>query len=160
MHLAHQYSDIAFTNTYLTAAADTSNMFVDMAEYSVALSCATSGCPLGSYGQCYAFGSCYSCEIDVCHGCPVGKYSNRAGLVSISDCTSCEEGKFSNLKGAVSCTTCQSGYYASNENMTDEGGDGVASNAQFCVPCPAGKQSERSSYYCNDCEAAKLWLRA
>ena len=133
-----------------------SAMFEDLADISVELSCASSACPIGQYGKCEAFGSYYSCEVDVCLGCPPGKYSTRAGSVSISDCISCVAGKYSNTSGSTSCSICENGHFTS-DSSSDSDGNGVSSGATFCVVCPAGKyQESNESYYCDDCLAGYI----
>jgi len=153
--VAHQFSDIAITNTYILARDDSSTQIESVASVSVSLVCSSS-CPVGTYGQCEAVGSCYSCSIGECHKCPSGTYSSSTGAVSISFCLPCEKGTFSNALGALNCTTCQKGYYASaKEDDTD--GIGATSRAKFCVPCPAGKhQLENSSYYCEECDVGSF----
>eukprot|EP00617_Octactis_speculum_P011113 CAMPEP_0185792090 /NCGR_PEP_ID=MMETSP1174-20130828/158731_1 /TAXON_ID=35687 /ORGANISM="Dictyocha speculum, Strain CCMP1381" /LENGTH=788 /DNA_ID=CAMNT_0028487107 /DNA_START=446 /DNA_END=2812 /DNA_ORIENTATION=- len=131
------------------------NQIMDLNSFRLGLSCKLSGCDAGKYGQCElvdALTGCYSCKVDVCHRCPVGKYSANIGAVLESNCTECEEGKFNSKMGSSNCSTCSSGHYASETNYA-ETGIGVASGASFCLSCPPGKyQNESLSAHCYNCQ--------
>jgi len=150
--LSHQYSDIAITNTYIKLENDSSKQIKNEDVLSTTMTCTSSGCPVGQYGECEAVGSCYSCEVDVCHRCPPGFYSTSAGMVSKASCLACEAGKYSNTSGASNCDTCLSGHYATAD-AADSDGVGTHDGASFCVRCPAGKkQKYNSSYFCESCD--------
>lgn len=52
-----------------------------------------SSCGPGEYGSCTELGpftdGSYSCDIDVCHICPVGAYRVEGGGATAADCTPC-----------------------------------------------------------------------
>ncbi len=66
-----------------------------------------------------------------CTGCPVGFYSNTAGVTA---CTKCPQGTFSNTTGASACINCQT----------------CASNAKNTSYCMSGSTQDTMQCQCND----------
>ena len=60
-----------------------------------------SSCPSGYYGQCRALeAGGYSCVMDACRSCGVGKFGATAGALSESlGCTEADEGYYVNRSG-------------------------------------------------------------
>jgi hypothetical protein len=76
--------------------------------------------------------------------CPVGTYSDSAGLSSLSQCKSCPVGEFSDKTGQSSCDDCAKGTYT------------TAAGSSSCEKCPAGTfGSSASSSVCSSCEKGK-----
>ena len=131
-----------FVDEPTMAAAQDGDIFWGLTE---GYSCA-SACAAGRYGACSALGlaeQCYSCQLDACASCPVGKYGTKFGAVSEEDgCTAASEGYYTgNTAGATRQLECRKGSYVT-DTADDNDGFGVSSEGTYCVewsvmPCHA-----------------------
>lgn len=134
-------------NTFSTASGATSiNTCVNCPngtyasnERSACLSCQEGSVFNTSLSACIACGvGKFASNGDANEDCPIGTFSDIAGISSIDKCLPCPKGTFSKAPKQTRCITCPIGYYSNTTGNPSE---------SFCLPCLLGQYGNNGVCY-------------